>query len=422
MAGPKLLGAHLQNPHGSTDSVTVTVTLAIPRNYVVNSTLDEVDAGLDDVCATSGGACTLRAAVQEADRHSGPSVITLPAGTYTFSLAGSEFFAAAGNLNINSAGISINGTGAGTTIIDANGLDNAFSVLGGSLRLNDVTVQNGNSNFSGGCISASSMVLTLTRVVVKGCNAASSGGGIAASQSSITITASTITQNASSGGGGLFVSESAAGSTLATSTTSGNTAGSSASGAMLLFYGQNILRNVTFASNSSGTLGSVYVGFNSRVDRQDTIIANGGGAASANCVSSGSITDLGYNLEFPGTECGFGLPSDRRADPRLGGLAGNGGALPTHALGFGSPAVDAGDDASCAAAPVSGLDQRGRSRPSGAHCDMGAYEAVVSFTTDPVVPASTVIVPHVMELRSGRVADRAGAGRGPGRTIRWCLR
>ena len=44
------------------------------------------------------------------------------------------------------------------------------------------------------------------------------------------------------------------------------------------------------------------------------------------------------------------------------------------ALGEGSAAMDAGDDAICAAPPVNNLDQRGITRPQGAHCDIGAYE------------------------------------------------
>jgi hypothetical protein len=41
----------------------------------------------------------------------------------------------------------------------------------------------------------------------------------------------------------------------------------------------------------------------------------------------------------------------------------------------GSPAIDAGDDATCAAAPVNNFDQRGISRPQGAACDIGAFES-----------------------------------------------
>ena len=44
----------------------------------------------------------------------------------------------------------------------------------------------------------------------------------------------------------------------------------------------------------------------------------------------------------------------------------------------GSPAIDAGDDAVCAqtgADKVNGVDQRGVTRPQGAHCDIGAFES-----------------------------------------------
>jgi len=51
------------------------------------------------------------------------------------------------------------------------------------------------------------------------------------------------------------------------------------------------------------------------------------------------------------------------------------------ALGVGSAAIDAANDATCAAAPVNGRDQRGVTRPQGAHCDIGAFEV-----TDQHVP------------------------------------
>jgi CSLREA domain-containing protein len=67
----------------------------------------------------------------------------------------------------------------------------------------------------------------------------------------------------------------------------------------------------------------------------------------------------------------------------LGALANNGGSSQTVLLSSGSPAIDAGDDAACTAAPVSGADQRGIPRPSGEHCDIGAVEAAgARGTTD----------------------------------------
>lgn len=56
------------------------------------------------------------------------------------------------------------------------------------------------------------------------------------------------------------------------------------------------------------------------------------------------------------------------ADPQLAPLADNGGDTATQAIAPGSPALDA--EAQCGV----GHDQRGRSRPGGAACDLGAYE------------------------------------------------
>lgn len=60
-----------------------------------------------------------------------------------------------------------------------------------------------------------------------------------------------------------------------------------------------------------------------------------------------------------------------------GELADNGGPTPTISLLPGSPAIDAIPSASCLdheGLPMS-ADQRGRLRPIGAGCDIGAYEA-----------------------------------------------
>ena len=53
--------------------------------FTVNSTLDEPDATPGNgVCAsTPSGACTLRAAIMEANALAGPDTVTVPAGVYT---------------------------------------------------------------------------------------------------------------------------------------------------------------------------------------------------------------------------------------------------------------------------------------------------------------------------------------------------
>ncbi len=92
------------------------------------------------------------------------------------------------------------------------------------------------------------------------------------------------------------------------------------------------------------------------------------------------LSDAGYNLDSDGS-CGLTAPGDLSdVDPVLGSLGDNRGLTPTHALLHGSPAIDAGDDATCAA-----TDQRGVARPQGNACDIGAFEArvfIVDSTND----------------------------------------
>jgi CSLREA domain-containing protein len=64
--------------------------------FTVDSTLDAVDAAPGDgLCATGGGVCTLRAAIQEANALAGSDTIVVPAGTYTLTIAGQAENAAA---------------------------------------------------------------------------------------------------------------------------------------------------------------------------------------------------------------------------------------------------------------------------------------------------------------------------------------
>ena len=58
----------------------------------------------------------------------------------------------------------------------------------------------------------------------------------------------------------------------------------------------------------------------------------------------------------------------------LGSLQDNGGSTWAIALLPGSPAIDAGTDATCLTA-----DQRDVTRLQSAHCDIGAYESRYSY-------------------------------------------
>src|SRR5262249_37014382 len=76
-----------------------------------------------------------------------------------------------------------------------------------------------------------------------------------------------------------------------------------------------------------------------------------------------------HNLQDQGAWCGSGIATT--ADARLSLLGLFDKPSPIVALQPGSPAINAGDPAVCAAYPVSNQDQRGFGRDSA--CDVGAY-------------------------------------------------
>ncbi|MBK7917767.1 MAG: beta-propeller fold lactonase family protein [Chloroflexi bacterium] len=153
------------------------------------------------------------------------------------------------------------------------------------------------------------------------------------------------------------------------------------------------LRNVTISGNSAGSGGAVY-NFNAdnnlinRIALWNTIIEVGSAGSGGTCAAD-APQDNGHNLQYPATSCGASIPS---ADPLLQAPSFNGGAIAsllTQALGGGSPAIDAGDNTVCTAAPVDSEDQRGDPRPKGSVCDIGAYEAdpaVAGYGSTPVQP------------------------------------
>ncbi len=118
------------------------------QTFVVNSTADVANSSpTSKVCATAGTnpVCTLRAAIQASNANSGTDTISLPAGVYTLTIAGrNEDAAATGDLDITDA-VTVTGAGAGSAIIDGNGIDRVFDVFAsGTTTISGVTIRNGN--------------------------------------------------------------------------------------------------------------------------------------------------------------------------------------------------------------------------------------------------------------------------------------
>jgi CSLREA domain-containing protein len=162
--------------------------------FKVDSLGDGVDANTaDEVCATAGGRCTLRAAIDEANDEPGNDEIRLPRGTIELKRAEQPVGAnAEGDLDVTEA-VQIDGRGPGRTVIEQTVKDRVlasdapFSGFIPGLQLADLTLTGGSvggAGENGGAGLQNNAVAVLANVVVRG-NVANSdsaddvpGGGV----------------------------------------------------------------------------------------------------------------------------------------------------------------------------------------------------------------------------------------------------
>jgi len=129
---------------------------AAAPTFTVNSTVDAPGADTmgaslsDGVCETQhgNGICTLRAAIMESNHvPGGGATIVLPQGVYRIEIASAGHGDADGSFDIV-APMRIVGEGPSATIVDGNDADAVFTVQGGGVVLQDLTVRRG-GNFGG---------------------------------------------------------------------------------------------------------------------------------------------------------------------------------------------------------------------------------------------------------------------------------
>ncbi len=178
-----------------------------------------------------------------------------------------------------------------------------------------------------------------------------------------------------------------------------NTAGY-AGGALASFEGWGEINNSTFDHNGAANGAALYFsnGWAPPITLRNTIIANP--LWGNNCHTyTGSYTDGGNNLQYPGTSCNAAIPElNPLLDPA--GPQDNGGPTWTIALQAGSPAIDR--------IPTGGVcpatDQRGAPRPvdgdgvGAADCDSGAYEY---GSVGPVTLSKTAVDANGTPLKPG---------------------
>jgi hypothetical protein len=433
---PDSLGGGIVNAHARALIVAAIAAFACASatreaaaltTYNVNSVADVPDAALNGICETAlgNGVCTLRAAVMEADSGPNPGdgvvTINIPAGTFKLTRAiGVPDNETNGDLNLRKF-IRLQGTGWGTTIIDANNVDRAFMVEPfGSVTFADLSIQGGRppNNDSrpggpdGGGIVSTFASVTLLRCLVRdnhtlqvngsgGGNgggvhayygsitvidsvlrinlAAGSfgGGGISGDKAAISIVRSTLNLNTSGGGGGVYAFEGTV--NITNSTLSQNSGLAGGGGLWLHAVTGATVNNVTIAGNTT-TLnpvpsgGGIYLYGGSSLALSNCIVKNtgkGGAPDDLSCPTS-SVVSNGHNMIFSAGCPVTGAYST--ANPFLYQIADNGGTTLTHAVSPISQAVNAGSGCTDAVGATLTTDQRGVTRPLGSSCDLGAVE------------------------------------------------
>jgi hypothetical protein len=382
---------------------------ALAAIFPVNTQLDGVDNDLtDNLCISdvvAGGACTLRAAIQQANFTPGPDFITLPPGDYELTIENPggipEDASVSGDLDITS-NVVVSGTNAATTIIrgDDSGWEDRIFHLDDDgdgdtvVRISRVTVRDGNVEDEGGGILSQGGSLELREVTVRSNQSGDSGGGLYfIGVETLTIERSTIYSNtatggASSRGGGIYIGQNADANVYNT-TVSDNVADSQGGGIEVANNSQEIvLNNVTvygnrlLASDDGGA--GLFIGNSNETDVSNSILAGNFATSGGNPVANdcrGQFNSLVYTLiQAQPANCvvsavGANTGNLTGQNPLLGPLANNRGQTPTHALLAGSPALDTANPATVGSAPAcQPTDQRGVTRPGGSRCDMGAYE------------------------------------------------
>lgn len=342
----------------------------------VNSLADDGDGTCTDTY------CTLRDAIAFAS--AGATITFGRTGTITL---------AQGHLAILKA-LTISGPGADLLAVDGNHQSREFLVVNADARISGLTMRNGyeccvGANSFGGGILNFGGTLTLTDVTISGNNSEGlQGGGIYNSNGVLIITGSTISGNAAGLGGGI---ENNGTARITNSTISGDSAGvwgGIGSPGPLTLVNSTVSGNIAYAG--AGGIGNDIGSTHGQMTIMNTIVANNPGK-DGNCLLSLITIDGGYNIE-DGTTCGFtAATSHSNMDPQLdpAGLVPNGGTTSTIALLPGSPAIDVIPFGTNACGTVVTTDQRGVTRPFGAGCDVGAYEADYRGFLPPINNART---------------------------------
>lgn len=220
--------------------------------------------------------------------------------------------------------------------------------------------------------------LEISQSVLAENRAAASGGAIHTDGGNVRVAHSALAWNGTGGVGGALSAGTYTGSlSIQASTLSANYA-DDGSAIHYAGWGELSIDDSTIVYNEAPDGAALYLGdgtgrvTNSIIANAPTLIGTPAGwSGSIDCVMDGGAQEFsGLGIDSDGS-C---APHYLTADPQLRPLADNGGATPTHALNWGSPALDGGFYCRT-------FDQRFEGRPRDgdgdgtATCDIGAFES-----------------------------------------------
>jgi CSLREA domain-containing protein len=332
-----------------------------PINVTINTTADTADAAPgNQICADTDGACSLRAAIEEANSVSDGSVINIPAGYYQID----EYLQISRDMRLI-------GAGADQTVIYGKGRSRVMAVSRNALELYDLALVNGyQAQNNGGGLYAYESDVRMERVVIANSRVGNTralveGGGFYGYNGSLYMANSAVINSQSTEtGGGITLKFVRA--TLENVTLSGNSSG--IGGGLYVEGGQLISRHVTYARNSASIEGGgIYFAETASTNYYNSLIVENTAPIGPDCF--GTMGDGRRNLISNNSGCVTGSYIVD-GDPTIAALAMNTpGSVPSHALLPNGPAIDAGASDWCLE-----TDIRGVPRPLGPGCDIGAYE------------------------------------------------
>lgn len=243
----------------------------------------------------------------------------------------------------------------------------------GTLNLTNVTLFGNWTMHCGGGIVNRGVLNVMNSTFSENIADFGSGGAICNWDGALYVTSSTFSDNSGVFGGGAVYNNVDATLHVTNSSFSGNASTDAAisNGGTATVTNSTISGNIGGGFENSGT-----------ATVMNTIVNNN---TSSNCIDYQGTLTASNNLADD-DNCGPGFVNSPSI--LLGPLADNGGPTQTMALLPGSAAIDAGDDTACPA-----TDQRGVTRPQGAHCDIGAYEAEPATGDDTTSPTITLTTP-----------------------------